>query len=77
MALRTGWSGPASKCCGRGRTSRAGQLARLGLLQKQYEGVGTSPQRVLAFGLVRLGEVFPATRNSQLRTGTDKGNPTV
>ncbi|KAI3663914.1 hypothetical protein L6452_45304 [Arctium lappa] len=66
LALRAGHGGPSPEPVGCRRTARAASAARAG-------------RRVPAGGRIGNGLFggLPRASNSQLRTGTDKGNPTV
>ncbi|KAI3479050.1 hypothetical protein L1887_58968 [Cichorium endivia] len=66
LALRAGHGGPSPEPVGCRRTARAASAARAG-------------RRVPAGGRTGNGSFggLPRASNSQLRTGTDKGNPTV
>ncbi|KAL0315112.1 UNVERIFIED_CONTAM: hypothetical protein Scaly_2890000 [Sesamum calycinum] len=66
LALRAGHGGPSSEPVGCRRTARAAPAARAG-------------RRVPAGGRTGNGSLggLPRASNSRLRTGTDKGNPTV
>ncbi|GJR72192.1 hypothetical protein Tco_0084557 [Tanacetum coccineum] len=66
LALRAGHGGPSFEPVGCRRTARAAHAARAG-------------RRVPAGGRTGNGSFggLPRASNSQLRTGTDKGNPTV
>ncbi|PTB87188.1 hypothetical protein C9925_01880, partial [cyanobacterium G8-9] len=66
LALRTGHGGPSPEPVGCRRTARAAPAARAG-------------RRVPAGGRTGNGSLggLPRASNGQLRTGTDKGNPTV
>ncbi|XVF66905.1 hypothetical protein PTKIN_Ptkin10aG0077000 [Pterospermum kingtungense] len=66
LALRAGHEGPSPKPVGCQRTARAAPVARAG-------------RRVPARGRTGNGsfEGFSRVTNNRLRTGTDKGNPTV
>ncbi|KAF3320278.1 hypothetical protein FCM35_KLT22090 [Carex littledalei] len=66
LALRAGHGGPGPEPVGCRRTARAAHAARAG-------------RRVPAGGRAGNGPLggLPRATNSRLRTGTDKGNPTV
>ncbi|KAK8475183.1 hypothetical protein V6N13_034444 [Hibiscus sabdariffa] len=66
LALRAGHGGPSPEPVGCRRTARAAPAARAG-------------RRVPAGGRTGNGSFggLPRATNSRLRTGTDKGNPTV
>ncbi|KAK8525272.1 hypothetical protein V6N13_089070 [Hibiscus sabdariffa] len=66
LALRAGHGGPSPEPVGCRRTARAAPAARVG-------------RRVPAGGRTGNGSFggLPRATNSRLRTGTDKGNPTV
>ncbi|CAA7024912.1 unnamed protein product [Microthlaspi erraticum] len=66
LALRAGLGGPSSEPVGCWRTARAASAARAARCVPAGGRTGNS-----SFG------IFPRASNSQLRTGTDKGNPTV
>ncbi|KAI3663174.1 hypothetical protein L6452_46321 [Arctium lappa] len=65
LALRAGHGGPSPEPVGCRRTARAASAARAVAACRPGDGLGTASSGP-----------SPAS-NSQLRTGTDKGNPTV